>query len=168
MNCSTEHTDKNAKQNVPHYFPRTVDIVPGFSLPSNAKRKQCNCTAGHSEVSFSPEKNYAEGPSVPHSGPSGDASLLELAVFLNFLLEVCHVAQVLPKWRYQELGGCLGKDVLQCIEFCSYLNPFLSSVAWSNAFWCSWKTPVELDEFCRPGSVTWQVSSTHARKNGKC
>ena len=78
------------------------------------------------------------------------------------------MAHVLTKWRYQKFGRCLGKDALHFVEFCSYLNPFLSSVAWSNAHQCSWKTPVELDEFCRCSSVIWQVSSIHARKNGNC
>lgn len=65
---------------------RTVGIAHVFSLNSNAKRKQCNCTASQTEGSVSPEIIYTEGLSVPHFGPSGDATLLELAVSLNFLL----------------------------------------------------------------------------------
>lgn len=66
--------------------PRTAGIARVFSLSCNAKRKQCNCTASQFEVSVSPEIIYTEGLSVPHFGPSGDATLPELAVSLNSLL----------------------------------------------------------------------------------
>lgn len=156
--CSAGHTDENAKQNASFKGNRHCLCVFTYSI---AKRKQCNCTAGQSGMSVSPETIYTEG-------------LLSLTFwtfrrclpYLKFLwISYCKliIAHILTKWWYQKFGRCLGKDVLQFVEFCSYLNPFLSSVAW-----CSWKTPVEVDEFCRSGSVIWQLSSIHARKSGKC
>lgn len=56
--CSAGHADENAKQNAPFKGNRHCLCVFTYSI---AKRKQCNCTAGQSGVSVSPETIYTEG-----------------------------------------------------------------------------------------------------------